>query len=507
MRFSTFFFSSGVGCLAAFGKEPGMFRLRTLTGCLVLWLTSVNSWGDTTFPYVAYVDAPQTFARSGPGQQHYPTQQLPQGHAVEVYRHDSDGWCAVRPPEGSFCWIPAHEIHRQSATKAVVAVQTTVARVGSAISPARNAVQVMLRRDEEVQISPAGPNDDPRWLRMAPPAGEFRWIAATGLSRTPPVEGTRGVQLASGWMRQRSTTGIQTVANESADAFAHLLQSAPGSQPPYQATQPTPPLPGQVNHDPNAVQVVAGSPAAVELARSDSLAPPALLESSTPLPGTAALDSRVSTTPRIRFGNSPDVLGPGSKRIQELQLRLSQTIVKPKEEWQFQQLQAEIAALLEKSDSVAERDHLRNLLDRIARFQQVQLGTPTQSSPEEALAKSTNEDGNFTGKSEKVRELVESDLANNDPFEGKAVDPNGPRYDAVGRLKPVVSQSDGAPRFALVDDRGEVVSFVTPSPDLNLRPYVGMLIGVNGSRGFIPEYRKAHVTAGRVMPIEDRIRR
>jgi hypothetical protein len=146
-------------------------------------------------------------------------------------------------------------------------------------------------------------------------------------------------------------------------------------------------------------------------------------------------------------------------------------------------------------------------LDRIARFQQVQIGAPSQIPPSNAVAKDQKASGNFTGMSEKVRGLAQSDLGNKDPFEGKAVDPEGPRYDAVGRLKPVVSQGDDSPRFALVDDRGEVVSFVTPTPDLNLRPYVGMLIGVNGSRGFMPEYRKAHVTAGRVMPIEDRIRR
>jgi uncharacterized protein YgiM (DUF1202 family) len=476
-----------------------------LISCLFLCLVAGSAQSDTTFPYVAYVAAPQTFARSGPGQQHYPTQQLPQGNAVEVYRHDRDGWCAVRPPEGSFSWIPAHEIHRQSATKAVVAVQTTVARVGSAVSPARNAVQVMLRRDEEVQILPAGPNDDPRWVRIAPPPGEFRWIAAVGLSRTPPVEGANGVQLASGWMRQRSATGVQQVAGEATDAFAHLLQSAPGNPLPTQSSLPTPPSTGQINNDPNAVQVVAGSPAAIEIARSDSFTPPPLLESSTPLPATSSPELRSSTTPRIRFGNSPEVLGPASTRLQELQLRLSQVIVKPKEEWQLEQLQTEATEMLEQTDSVTEREHIRNLLDRIARFQQVQLGAPSSVSKNAIITKDRQPGENFTGMSEQVRELVQTDLGNKDPFEGKAVDPEGPRYDAVGRLKPVVSQSDDSPRFALVDDRGEVVSFVTPTPDLNLRPYVGMLIGVNGSRGFMPEYRKAHVTAGRVMPIEDRV--
>jgi hypothetical protein len=198
--------------------------------------------------------------------------------------------------------------------------------------------------------------------------------------------------------------------------------------------------------------------------------------------------------------------------VQELQLRLSQTVVRPKEEWQFQQLQTEAAVLLEKSDSVSEREQLRNLLDRIARFQQVQLGRPSEAPSAVAQAPAGSTASNFTGRTAEVRDLIDNDLGGSnvgekDPFEAKGTNPDGPRYDAVGRLKPVVSQTDDAPRYALVDDKGGVISFVTPGPDLNLQPYLGMRIGVNGSRGFMPEYRKAHVTAGRVTPIEDRIRR
>src|SRR5690606_28898148 len=150
---------------------------------------------------------------------------------------------------------------------------------------------------------------------------------------------------------------------------------------------------------------------------------------------------------------------------------------------------------------------LRDLLDRIARFEHAKLGTLTATSSGNALAGSSHASDNFTGMTDKVRELAADDLRAADPFEGKPASADGPRYDAVGRLKPVVSHSEDAPSFALVNDQGAVVSFVTPAPDLNLRPYVGMRIGVNGSRGFMPEYRKAHVTAGRVTPIEDRIRR
>ncbi len=77
----------------------------------------------------------------------------------------------------------------------------------------------------------------------------------------------------------------------------------------------------------------------------------------------------------------------------------------------------------------------------------------------------------------------------------------------MGILRPVVSRRPGAPQFALVSPDGQVVAFVTPTPDVNLQPYIGQRIGVTGSRGYIPEFRRAHVTAGRVMPLQERILR
>jgi hypothetical protein len=75
----------------------------------------------------------------------------------------------------------------------------------------------------------------------------------------------------------------------------------------------------------------------------------------------------------------------------------------------------------------------------------------------------------------------------------------------VGILRPVVSRRPGAPQFALVNAQGQVITFVTPSPDVNLQPYVGQRIGISGSRGYIPEFKRAHVTAGRVSPLNERM--
>jgi hypothetical protein len=119
----------------------------------------------------------------------------------------------------------------------------------------------------------------------------------------------------------------------------------------------------------------------------------------------------------------------------------------------------------------------------------------------------------LTGQSAEVRARVRSDLGLDDgitPTPGGATG-NAQQaatealYDAVGTLKPVVSRRQQAPRFALVDDHGDVVTFVTANADVNLQPYVGKRIGVRGSRGFMPEYRRAHVTATRITPLEEKL--
>ena len=85
-----------------------------------------------------------------------------------------------------------------------------------------------------------------------------------------------------------------------------------------------------------------------------------------------------------------------------------------------------------------------------------------------------------------------------------ATTPTGP-YDAEGILRPVVSRRPGAPQYALVDERGQVLSFVTSTPDLNLQPYLGHRVGVVGIRGYIAEFQRANVTAARVTPLNDRM--
>ncbi len=279
-------------------------------------------------------------------------------------------------------------------------------------------------------------------------------------------------------------------------------------------------------NDPNAMDVVTGSPAELQLAQFQGnsqaqgspqagLAPPALLGGS-PQPSA---DPRAAQ-PRVRFEGLTPPASVTVGSVEELELRLSQTVVEVPKEWKLDSLEAAANNLLAATKSLPERAQLREVLERIARFQKVQkrYNHPTAPAPAvrdpfemadtnaetDAGDSSGNATAGLTGLSSRVRERVRQDFDGNS---STAAGGDRPLYDATGLLKPVVSKRPEAPRYALVDERGNVVSFVTPTPALNLKPYIGSRIGVHGRRGFIPEYRRAHVTAGRVTPLERTARR
>ena len=75
---------------------------------------------ESGFPYKAVVVSDQLYVRSGPGQEYYPTGRLRRGQEVEVFRHEQTGWCAIRPPKGSFAWISGRSLNLKANGLAVV---------------------------------------------------------------------------------------------------------------------------------------------------------------------------------------------------------------------------------------------------------------------------------------------------------------------------------------------------------------------------------------------------
>ncbi len=517
-------------------------RSSRLCFALLVWSAFVGLAGAQQFPYVAYVTGEQIYVRSGPGQSYYPTGQIPQGFAVEVYRHDGDSWCAIRPPAGSFSWVPSHQVRAAGEGVVEIVGEQVVARVGSGLSPNRSAVQVLLPKGERLELIVNNENDDPRWVRVAAPAGEFRWVAASSLSRRPPME-TAPQPEGLGWKRQSERPSADVPIDS--NAFAHLSPPENANPTGLQFGQPHKEISSEltplVRNDPSAIDLVEGSPAELQLAQfqlqPSSLPPPNFLDSAattlpqhqSPLtqpPQTQHLLTQSpptkSSQPRIRFrGLTPPVTATlGS--VEELELRLSQAVVQSPKQWELDSLEAAATRLLSETKSPPVRAQLREVLARITRFQQVhqRYTNPTPpalsrsalpaSDPFETAAAVDSASSGLTGLSPSVRERAREDLAGDSSqtaSAGIAASADKPLYDATGLLKPVISKRESAPQYALVDEQGKVVSFITPTPDLNLKPYVGHHIGVHGKRGFMPEYRRTHVTAGRVTPLERTLRR
>ena len=494
---------------------------------LIVWVSCIakTTYGEHQFPYVAYIAKDGAYVRSGPGQRNYPTGQLQQGYAVQVFRHDGKGWCAIRPPEESFSWLATHEVKPLNQGLAEVVSERAVARVGSRLSQTRSAVQVMLPLGEKVALLQSEPNDDPRWLRIKAPAGEFRWVAADHLSLRPPIEVEPLPKTTSNWT-QTSKTLAKPKANPGTvtNAFSHLqvaTSTSQNSQTNGQSfEQPTSEI-IRPSLDPNAIEIIEGSPAETQLTQYQ--ASPVFTPSPT-ITATELHNGNPSTLqsqiPRVQIpglSTKPEALDT----LNELELLLSQTVAQSHENWRLDSLRSEVELQMQRTTSAVERVQLRDLHARILQFQKFQLEhqrpIATPLPKQDALAQTSAE---VPSPSEpepvdqlervvaNVRKRVESDLRGKPQnTSGSSRNSSRNRFDAIGKLKPVVSKREQAPPFALVDERGEVVSFVTPTPDLNLQPYVGRRIGIHGNRGYMPEYHRAHITAGRVLPVENIERR
>ncbi len=160
------------------------------TWMVAFCLVASASAAETKFPYTAYVVTDELYVRSGPGQSYYPTDKLSRGQAVEVYRHDPGGWLAIRPVDGSFCWVHARYLEPKGDGLAEVTADGVSCRIGSRLSDARDIIGVRLKRGEVVELLDENQlRHGDGWCRILPPAGDFRWVYGKYVSPDYPHDG------------------------------------------------------------------------------------------------------------------------------------------------------------------------------------------------------------------------------------------------------------------------------------------------------------------------------
>ena len=425
-----------------------------------------------TFPYKAYVTAEDVYVRSGPGKSYYPTDKLKMGQEVEVYRHDPGGWYAVRPPKGSFSWVSSRLLEIGKDGLATVTGDRAAARVGSRHGDVRDVVQVRLDRGELVEVLQSGRSAAgeqlQRWCKIAPPAGEFRWIHGKFVDPDFPVDGVR------------KTTGDHSPVVQHSAAKSGRIAAAPPV--PLEPAAPVGSREGAFSavqegghsvrsHAPLSRDPAHPTPRHVAVAASDR--------------GPSERSERVSPAVAMRH-ISPEEF---RAEVDDLEMRVSVMVLEEPTVWEFDDLADRAEGLLAEAETAVERGRARLLAGKITRLADIKRRYDAVAS---------------------TRRRVELARASTTPHVRHAQEPLGPaaeredRYDGMGRLTRVVSPKVGAPRYALVNQQGGVNCYVTPAPDVNLRAYEGKRIGVTGISGLMLEPRARHVAAKHVTLLDDR---
>jgi hypothetical protein len=402
------------------------------------------------FPYVAYVNADEVNVRSGPGDNYYPVMKLNRGDRLEVYRHDPGGWYAIRPPQGSYSWVLGEFIKPGDDNLGVVVGERVVARVGSTFSDVRDVIQVRLDRGETVEILEAkrfntGPGAQ-TWYKILPPAGEFRWVSGKyveqRLSAAPRREpSARNNLLLAGLPRDDRAARAEPVSDDASDESGPTDMAWQGER------------------------------------RRERLASRERIESLPPVDD----DDDLRSAERVRRRRPVGL----AQELEELDLELSAMVSQDTAQWDFNQLHERAERAVSRAETAVDRGRARLLLAKIDRFDDLRrrylatLDTRTQAE----------------GRNQEL--ASRSAAASRRPYSGDA------RYDGTGKLAQVVSNKIGTPRYALLDETGEVRFYITPAPGVSLRNYLGQEVGVTGTLGFLPEQQRQHVTARRIIPLSD----
>ncbi|MEZ6153832.1 MAG: hypothetical protein R3C09_27365 [Pirellulaceae bacterium] len=226
---------------------------------------------------IVYVSAEGAQLRSGPGEDFYPTGDIPLNASLEVYHRTEDEWLGVRPPEGSFSWVQAADAYLLPGGRIIeVTNPSAVSWIGTSLGSAKQyRWQVKLTSGEQLgvigeQSTRNAEGKEVLWYKIAPPAGEFRWIHTQSVS-SQPVTPSSSARTAPG---ARASSGVVAAAYQagSDDGVITLGTSDEYYDGQAQSTQPFI-VEGSYPRTPKAGEVIDG-----EVVVDESYAPGQIIE-------------------------------------------------------------------------------------------------------------------------------------------------------------------------------------------------------------------------------------
>ena len=184
-------------------------------------------------PEAVYVAVERARLFAGPSTDFYPTGGADRGAALEVYHRTNNGWLGIRPPQGSFSWVPASQAYLLPGGRVIeITDASAVSWIGTELGSAKQyRWQVQLNVGEqlgvlgEATVKNGSDEREALWYKVAPPAGEFRWIEEAAVSKTPPATSfvqagdsqiaASTVNTASGDGKDATTSGSEVIAASS----------------------------------------------------------------------------------------------------------------------------------------------------------------------------------------------------------------------------------------------------------------------------------------------------
>lgn len=416
------------------------------------------------FPYEATVETEETYVRSGPGSKYYPTGRLQKGDRVTVQRHDPGGWHMIAPPKGSFSWVPAKYVDKGPDSRGTINRNGVAALVGSFESDIRELFQRKLSQGDEVvilgekQLHPeVGKGPAELWYRIAPPRGEWRWVSGQTLSPAPRDGGEliRSEPFsADGSPGSRSRSGPPLPVADDDSEFAEPLPVATDREP----------LRNEVPVVENSGNGDSGSIKERPMVRRETR-------------GTPVTPAEVSPRSKKRLDGHLE-------ELDRLDARFRAILDKDPLEWNFDQLEQDYHHLHDDVDSPNLQQMVDTRLTRIADYRKVRA---EHAAAAEASANVLRRDA----------ELAEQQRRQ----EARLAGMRQPRFEGAGVIQKSTLNRPGAPRYVLLAPTGKVLAYLVPVPGLNLDPWVGKSVGLNGNRVAHPDLKTDLITVIRVTPV------
>jgi hypothetical protein len=350
-------------------------------------------------------------------------------------------------------------------------------RVGSRLGDAHNVEYVKLDPGEVLQAlgsqKPLG-RSRKLWYKIAPPSGEFRWIHRQDLGPQQSAQVSEPepakLQVPETTQSLAQATPAEAEIGSGVQATTHTADEIPlqklGRE--TESMQTTPIPQEEENREKSGV---SDSPA-VESAAQES--PPADKK----LPASAwtvvdQVDSQDQPPPRP---SPPDEQTPSARQLVALNLQLSRTVIGEMGQWQLEPLREQAEQLAQSATDPSLRAQSLALTRRIKEFETLQRRHLEISQPNSLQSASHPPS-------------LESTFAGH------------------GWLIPVITSRSDLPRFALTDDKGQILHFVSSQPGLNLRRYVRKKVGIVGTPGGTSATNRPHLVASRVVLLDRHTRR